>query len=41
MAESFFSPCPRGLETLLVDELRGLGAASAEAVHGGVMWTGD
>ncbi|MBN8443404.1 MAG: class I SAM-dependent RNA methyltransferase [Thauera sp.] len=40
MAESFFSPCPRGLESLLADELRGLGAASAEVVHGGVMWSG-
>lgn len=41
MAESFFSPCPRGLESLLADELRTLGAASAEAVHGGVMWSGE
>ncbi len=41
MAETFFSPCPRGLEALLADELRALGAASAEAVHGGVAWRGD
>jgi putative N6-adenine-specific DNA methylase len=41
MAETFFSPCPRGLETLLVDELRALGAATADAMHGGVMWLGD
>ncbi len=41
MAETFFSPCPRGLEALLVDELRALGAASTEAMHGGVMWTGE
>ncbi|ATE62342.1 THUMP domain-containing class I SAM-dependent RNA methyltransferase [Thauera sinica] len=41
MAETFFSPCPRGLEALLADELRALGAAGAEAVHGGVMWHGD
>lgn len=41
MAESFFSPCPRGLESLLADELRALGAARAEAVHGGVSWGGD
>lgn len=41
MAESFFSPCPRGLEALMVDELRALGAASTEAMHGGVMWSGD
>ncbi|ANQ86637.1 THUMP domain-containing class I SAM-dependent RNA methyltransferase [Azoarcus olearius] len=41
MAETFFSPCPRGLEALLADELRALGAATAEAVHGGVSWSGD
>lgn len=41
MAETFFSPCPRGLEALLADELRALGAESAEAVHGGVGWRGD
>ncbi|AWI76086.1 RNA methyltransferase [Parazoarcus communis] len=41
MAETFFSPCPRGLENLLADELRGFGAASAEVLHGGVMWSGD
>lgn len=41
MAETFFSPCPRGLEALLVDELRALGAAKAEAVHGGALWSGD
>ena len=26
MTEHFFSPCPRGLETFLVDELKALGA---------------
>ncbi|PKO57765.1 MAG: RNA methyltransferase, partial [Betaproteobacteria bacterium HGW-Betaproteobacteria-19] len=41
MAETFFSPCPRGLEPLLVDELRALGADSTEAMHGGVMWSGE
>jgi putative N6-adenine-specific DNA methylase len=41
MAEAFFSPCPRGLEAVLVDELRALGASAAEAVHGGVSWKGD
>lgn len=41
MAEAFFSPCPRGLEALLVDELRALGAAEAQGVHGGVSWRGD
>lgn len=41
MAETFFSPCPRGLEALLADELRALGAHGAEVVHGGVLWRGD
>ena len=41
MAEVFFSPCPRGLENLLVDELGALGARGAKAVHGGVGWQGD
>ena len=41
MAEAFFSPCPRGLEALLVDELRSFGAKGAQAVHGGVAWQGD
>lgn len=41
MAETFFSPCPRGLEALLAEELRALGAHAAEAVPGGVSWQGD
>ena len=41
MAETFFSPCPRGLESLLADELTALGARAAQAVHGGVGWQGD
>ncbi len=41
MADRFFSPCPRGLEGLLVDELRGLGASSVSAGQGGVAWEGD
>ena len=41
MAETFFCPCPRGLEALLAEELRALGAASTEVLHGGVTWTGD
>ncbi len=41
MTERFFSPCPRGLESLLADELRGCGAGAADTVHGGVMWQGD
>ncbi len=41
MAEVFFSPCPRGLEDLLAEELAALGARDAHAVHGGVGWQGD
>jgi len=39
--EAFFAPCPRGLEALLADELRGLGATAPEAVPGGVGFSGD
>ncbi len=38
--ERFFASCPRGLETLLADELRGLGAAQVEPVQGGVGFAG-
>ncbi len=41
MAESFFSPCPRGLEAALTEELVALGAQSVEPVHGGVGFKGD
>lgn len=41
MSEHYFSPCPRGLEALLVDELRALGAANIETVPGGVAFSGD
>lgn len=41
MSETFFSPAPRGLEELLVNELRALGIAETHAVHGGVEWSGD
>ena len=41
MAESFFSPCPRGLEAALAEELVALGAQSVEPVHGGVGFKGD
>ncbi|MEO8484750.1 MAG: THUMP domain-containing protein [Betaproteobacteria bacterium] len=40
MAESFFSPCPRGLEAALAAELERLGAASIGAVDGGVGYQG-
>jgi len=41
MAEAFFSPCPRGLEALLSDELQSFGAKGVQVVHGGVAWQGD
>jgi len=36
-----FATCPRGLEAVLVDELRALGATEAEALGGGVSFRGD
>jgi putative N6-adenine-specific DNA methylase len=39
--ERFFATCPRGLELLLVDELRQLGAEKVHAVGGGVQFAGD
>ena len=39
--ESFFATCPRGLEMLLVEELRGLGADKVHAVGGGVQFAGE
>jgi len=41
MTERFFSPCPRGLETVLVDELTALGAKDVAQVPGGVAFAGD
>lgn len=41
MSESFFSPCPRGLEPMLAEELTALGARDVEATHGGVGFSGD
>ena len=41
MTESFFSPCPRGLENELSDELRALGARRIASVPGGVGYEGD
>ena len=37
----YFAICPRGLEELLADELRGIGGAEVQAVHGGVFFAGD
>ena len=39
--QAFFASCPRGLEPLLVEELRGLGARKAEPLPGGVAFEGD
>ena len=39
--ENFFATCPRGLELLLVDELRQLKAEKIHAVGGGVQFAGD
>ena len=41
MNQFFFSPCPRGLEPLLVDELTALGATRVSSVHGGVQFEGS
>ena len=39
-SEEFFATAPRGLEALLVEELKSLGAADAACVPGGVTFTG-
>jgi putative N6-adenine-specific DNA methylase len=39
--ESYFAPCPRGLEAILRSELESLGAAESAAVPGGVSFAGD
>lgn len=38
--ETFFAPCPRGLEGALKDELDALGAGDTAVVDGGVRFTG-
>jgi putative N6-adenine-specific DNA methylase len=38
--ESFFAPCPRGLEAVLAQELAALGAADITAADGGVQFAG-
>ncbi|MEO6421733.1 MAG: THUMP domain-containing protein [Candidatus Nitrotoga sp.] len=40
MSENFFSPCPRGLETMLANELNTLGAQEVRTTDGGVHFTG-
>lgn len=38
---ALFAPCPRGLETVLSDELTVLGAKNINAIDGGVAFKGD
>ncbi|MBI3071439.1 MAG: bifunctional 23S rRNA (guanine(2069)-N(7))-methyltransferase RlmK/23S rRNA (guanine(2445)-N(2))-methyltransferase RlmL [Deltaproteobacteria bacterium] len=38
---SFFAPCPKGLETLLKDELHATGIAAAKETRAGVAFDGD
>ena len=38
---NFFAPCPRGLETVLAQELRELNAAEIHTANGGVHFSGD
>ncbi|HMH19337.1 MAG TPA: THUMP domain-containing protein [Burkholderiales bacterium] len=40
-SQAFFASCPRGLESLLVEELGRLGGHKAETVPGGVAFEGD
>jgi 23S rRNA (guanine2445-N2)-methyltransferase len=39
--QAFFASCPRGLESLLAEELGGLGAKEPETVPGGVAFEGE
>ena len=41
MHYQFFATCPRGLESLLEEELRGLHARQVAATDGGVGFAGD
>lgn len=41
MSLSFFAPCPRGLEALLVQELQQINALHIKPTHGGVAFAGD
>ena len=40
-SQRYFATCPRGLEAVLADELRGIGAAEVAATDGGVSFTGS
>ncbi len=39
--ESFFAPCPRGLESVLERELSAIGATGTQVEPGGVAFVGD
>ncbi len=41
IADNFFATCPRGLESLLAQELTELGGQQVTAQHGGVAFQGD
>lgn len=41
MSLAFFSPCPRGLESILAEELKAFGAQGLQEVPGGVAFQGD
>jgi putative N6-adenine-specific DNA methylase len=41
MTEKFFSPCPRGLEQTLADEITELGGLNVTAGDAGVEFAGD
>lgn len=41
ITERFFATCPRGLEALLADELRALGAHDVDIAQGGVGFAGE
>jgi putative N6-adenine-specific DNA methylase len=41
MTERYFAPCPRGLESMLSDELARLGATEVAATDGGVAFCGE
>lgn len=40
ISRDFFAPCPRGVESILADELRGLGCSQVRALASGVSFVG-
>lgn len=41
MTEHFFAPCPRGLEALLVEDIKAAGAEDVQEVPGGAQFSGS